>query len=63
MVELIKEAEVPYQIITIPEECEEILNDLDIKVFPTIIKMQKGKITAKYEGNPQETIKHMKLGE
>ncbi len=63
MIDLIKQADVPCPIVTIPESCSEIQDFLDIKVYPTIIKIHEGKIVAKYEGNPQDTIEHMKKGE
>lgn len=58
---LIKEAEIPYQIVTVPEECVEI-DQLGVEAFPTVIKMSKGKIVARHNGTPQATIEKMKKG-
>lgn len=60
---LIKEAEVPHQIVIIPESCAEIIDKLEVDAFPTVIKMSKGKIVARYVGNPADTIEKMKRGE
>lgn len=60
---LIKEAEVPHQIVIVPESCTEIIDKLEVDAFPTVIKMSKGKIISRHIGNPKETIERMKKGE
>jgi len=60
---LIKGADIPYQIVTVPESCIEIIDQLEITSFPTVIKMSKGKIVTKHVGNPSDTIEKMKRGE
>lgn len=60
--QLIKEAEIPYQIVQIPENCLEIIDYLGIESFPTVIKMEKGKVTSRHTMGPQDTIGKMKKG-
>lgn len=59
---LIKEAEIPFQIVQIPEDCVEIIDKLGIESFPTVVKMSKGKIVARHDGRPEDTIELMKKG-
>lgn len=60
---LIKETDIPYQIVTVPEACMDIMDKLGIDAFPTVIKMSKGKIVSKHVGNPNDMIERMKRGE
>jgi len=59
---LMKEAEIPFQIVQIPEDCFEIIDKLGIESFPTVVKMSKGKIVARHNGPPEDTIELMKKG-
>lgn len=59
----IKEADIPHQIVNVPETCIEILDQLGIMAFPTVAKMSKGKIVSQHVGNPAEIIEKMKRGE
>lgn len=59
---LIREAEIPYQIVEIPEDCVEIIDQLGVEAFPTVVKMSKGKIVARHDGAPEDTIEKMKRG-
>jgi hypothetical protein len=60
---MIKKTEIPHPVVYVPETCDAILNQLGIEMFPTVVKMSKGKVVAKHEGNPEATIEAMKKGE
>lgn len=60
---MIRQNEIPHPVVYVPETCEAILNKLGVEMFPTVIKMSKGKIVAKHEGSPETTIEAMKKGE
>lgn len=59
----IREADIPHQIVNVPESCVEILNQLGVMAFPTVLKMSKGKIVSQHVGNPEQIIEKMKVGE
>lgn len=59
---LIREAEIPFQIVQVPEECLDIIDQLGVESFPTVVKMSKGKIVARHDRSPEEIIEKMKLG-
>ena len=60
---LIRENDLPYQVVVVPEVCAEILDKLEVDAFPTVIKMSKGKVVSRHVGDPNETIEKMKKGE
>lgn len=59
---LIRGAEIPHQIVEVPETCLEIIDRLGVESFPTVVKMSKGKVVARHEGAPADTIELMKKG-
>jgi len=59
---LIKEADIPFQIVEVPETCLEIIDRLGVESFPTVVKMHKGKVMTRHDGAPEDTIELMKKG-
>lgn len=59
---LIRQTDLPHQVVIVPDVCTEILDSLEVDAFPTIIKMSKGKIVSRHVGNPEDTIEKMRKG-
>ena len=59
---LIHQADLPYQVVQVPDSCLEILNQLEVDAFPTVIHMSKGKIVNRFVESPQDTIEKMRKG-
>lgn len=58
----IREADIPFQVVVVPEICTEILDFLEVDSFPTVLKLTKGKVESRHVGSNEDTIEKMTKG-
>lgn len=61
--EMVKQAAIPIPIVEIPESCDRLLDYLNIKSYPTVIKMKRGHEVSRHVGDPVATVEKMKSRE
>lgn len=61
----IREADIPHPIVEVPADlCLEIADHYEVRITPTIIHLQSGKVLTKHSGVPaREIVERMKRGE
>lgn len=60
---LIKDAEIATPIVEAPaEECIEIADKYGVQMFPTVVRLEKGKVKARHVGSPDDIIEKMRQG-
>lgn len=61
--ELIKDAEIAIPIVEVHAgACSRIADELEVDVFPTVIKLKRGKVKTRHTGDPKKILKKMVNG-
>lgn len=64
LVQLARDTEIPTPVVEVPaDQCPDLAEALGVEVFPSVVHLQKGKVSKVLTGSPESLINKMLKGE